>query len=114
MFEDNAVETGHIEYFLAKVEMKHCNVMINGRNIFDHLLKNDLIRYDNIKKIATGQKDYYASDCLPDYLYFKEHYKMIAIDISKQQAPDTDPKAIQRIYFTGDLDRTAIIVFIME
>ena len=40
-----------------------------------------------------------------DHSYFKEHYKLIAIDWIKQQALDTDPKAIQQISFTGNLDR---------
>ena len=44
--------------------------------------------------------------CLLDYSYFKENYKMIAIDLSKQQTLDADPRAIQQINFTSDLDRT--------
>ena len=68
--------------------------------------RNDLRTYDNIEKFTTGQKDYYAPGCLPDYLYFKQHYNMIAIDISKLQALDTNPKAILKIYFTGNLDWT--------
>ena len=42
--------------------------------------------YDNIWKIATGQGDDYTTGCLLDYIYFKKHYKLIAIDLSKQQA----------------------------
>ena len=41
-----------------------------------------------------------------DYPYFKENYKMIAIDLSKQQALDADPRATQQINFTANLDRT--------
>ena len=37
--------------------------------------------------------------------YFKDHHKMIAIDLSKQQALDADPRAIQQINFTANLDR---------
>ena len=40
-----------------------------------------------------------------DYPYFKENYKLIAIDLSKQQALDADPRAIQQINFTANLDR---------
>ena len=61
--------------------------------------------YENIRKIATGQGDDYATVCLLDYPYFKDHYKMIAIDLSKQQALDADPRAIQQINFTANLDR---------
>ena len=49
-----------------------------------------------------------------DYNYFKEHYKMIAIDLSKQQELDSDPKAIQQINFTGNLEQQATIFFIIE
>ena len=40
-----------------------------------------------------------------DYPYFKENYKLIAIDLSKQQELDADPRAIQQINFTANLDR---------
>ena len=48
--------------------------------------------YENIRKIATGQGNYYTSDCLLDYNYFKNYYKLIAINLSKQQVLDDDPK----------------------
>ena len=52
-----------------------------------------------------------------DYNYFKNYYEMIAIDLSKQQALDADPKTIQQINFTANLDRigqTAMYVVIEE
>ena len=58
----------------------------------------------NIRKIATGQGDDYRNGCLLDYPYFKNHYKMIALDLSKQQALDADPRVIQQIDFTANLD----------
>ena len=48
--------------------------------------KNDLKTYENVWKMATGQGDDYRTSCLLDYDYFKEYYKPIAIDLSKQQA----------------------------
>ena len=39
-----------------------------------------------------------------DYPCFEGHYKMIAVDLNKSQAPDTDPRAIQKIDFTENLD----------
>ena len=48
--------------------------------------------YENIRKIATGQGNYYTSDCLLDYNYFKNYYKLIAINLSKKQVLDDDPK----------------------
>ena len=48
-----------------------------------------------------------------DYNYFKEH-KMIALDLSKQQELDSDPKAIKQIKFTGNLENQSTIFFIIE
>ena len=79
--------------------------MINGENFFDQPIKNNNITYDNIGKITTGYDGDYTTGCLLDYLYFIETYKMIAVDLSKQKALDFDPKAIQQINFTANLDR---------
>ena len=51
-----------------------------------------------------------------DYAYFRDIYKMIAIDLSKQQLLHADLKAIQQINFTANLDRTGNtrIFFILE
>ena len=79
--------------------------MINGENVFDQPIKNNKVTYENIRKIVTGQGDYYATGCLLDYQYIKDYYKMIAVDLSKQQALDADRRAIQQINFTANLDR---------
>ena len=79
--------------------------MFGGKNFFDQPAKNDKVKYENIRKIATGQGDDYTSGCLLDYSYFKDYYKMIAVDLSKQQALDADLKAITQINFTANLDR---------
>ena len=63
---------------------------------------------------SSGNIFTYATSCLLGYPYFKEFYKMIAIDLSKQQAPDADPKVIQQIRFIGNLGRQAIIFFNIE
>ena len=68
--------------------------MLSLRNFFDQPM-NNIKTYEHIRKNATGQGDDYTTGCLLDYLYFKENYKMIAIDLSKQQALDADPRAIQ-------------------
>ena len=73
---------------LPNVEIKKYNNMINGENFFDQPIKNK-VTYENIRKIATGQGDDYTTGCLLDYPYFKDSYKMVAIDLSKQQALDS-------------------------
>ena len=104
-FENENDRTLHSTYYLPKVELKDYNVMIDGRNFFDQPINSMTKTYENIRKIATGQGDDYTTGCLLDYTYFKKYYKMIAIDLSKQQALDVDPKAIQEINFTANLDR---------
>ena len=78
--------------------------MIDGKNFFDQPINNNIKTYENIRKIATGKGDDYTTGCLLDYSYFKENYKMIAIDWSKEQALDTDPRAIQQINFIANLN----------
>ena len=55
--------------------------------------------YKNIWKVATGQGNGYTTCCLLDYPYFKEHYKLIAKELSKNQKLDANPKATQQINF---------------
>ena len=74
-------------------------------NFFDQPINSELKSYEDILNIATGQQDDYITGCLLDYSYFKENYKMIAIDLNKQQALDADLRAIQQINFTASLNR---------
>ena len=115
-FENATQRTSYSGYYLPNVEIKNYNVMINGENCFDQRIKNNEVTYKNIRKIATGQGDDYTTGCLLDYPYFKDSYKMIAVDLSKQQALDADPRAIQQINFTANLDRAGNtrIYFIQE
>ena len=90
--------------------------MIDGRNFFDQPINNMTKTYENIRKTTTSQWDDYTTGCLLDYIYFKDHNKMIAIDLSKQQALDANPRAIQQINFTANLDRegNTTMFFIIE
>ena len=115
-FENDNDRTVDEQYYLPTVEIKDYNIMINGENFFDQPIKNNKVTYDNTRKIATGQGDCYTTGCLLDYPYFANAYKMIAVDLSKQQALDADPRAIQQINFTGNLDRAGNtrVYFILE
>ena len=103
-------------YNLPTVEIKDYNIMINRENFFDQAIKSNKVTYENIRKIATGQGDDYTTGCLLDYSYFVDTYKMIAVDLSKQQALDADPRAIQQINFTANLNRAGNtrIYFVLE
>ena len=71
--------------------------MIDGKKCFDQPIENN----ENLRKIATVS----TTACLLDYHYFKDNYKIIAVDLCKQQALDADARAIQQVNFTGNLDR---------
>ena len=90
--------------------------MIDGRNVFDQPINSMNKTYENIRKIAAGKGDGYTTGCLLDYPYFKENYKMIAKDLSRQNELDADSRAIQQINFTANLDRAGntTIFFIIE
>ena len=63
-------------------------------------------KHDEIRKIATGKGDDYTTinkHSLLDYQYFKDHYQLIAVDLSKQKELDADPKDNQQIEFYGKL-----------
>ena len=104
-FENDTERISKKRYYLTNVEIKHYNVMIYGKNFFDQPVKNDKVTYENIRTIATGQGDDYTTGCLLDYIYFKNYCKMIAVDLTKQQVLDADPKAIQQINSSANLDR---------
>ena len=82
-FENENGRISHATYYLPKVEIKDYNVMIDGRNFFDQRINSINKTYENIRKIATGKGDDYTTGCLLDYPYFKENYKIIAIDLSR-------------------------------
>ena len=83
------------------MQVKPCRFGI----FFDQPVENDKVTYENIRKISTGQGDDYTTGCLLDYTHLKKYYKMIAINLSKQQALDADPRAIQQINFAANSDR---------
>ena len=71
--------------------------MIDGKNFFDQPVRHDLISYDSVQEIVTGQGDGYTTSCLLDYNYFKNYYKMIAI-----------------VNFSGNPEQQAVLFFIIE
>ena len=115
-FENEDQRKSHSSYYLPKIEIKDYNVMIDGKNVFDQPINSMAATYENIRKITIGQEDDYTTECLLDYSYFKNHYKMISMDLSKQQTLDADPRTIQQINFRANLDRTenTTMFFIIE
>ena len=114
--EDIDGRISYERYCLPLLEIKEYKVVINGRNIFDQSVKNNLITYDKIQKISTREGDNCKTGSLLDYNYLNSYHKMIVIDLSKQQALDADPKAMQQIHFTANLDQegSTTLFFIIE
>ena len=80
---NRVLRNSHTKYFLPRVNITNYNVLIDGKNIYYQPI-NDLVKqYDEIRKTATGQGDDYTTGCLLDYQYFKDHYQLIAVDLSK-------------------------------
>ena len=105
--DDTAGIKNNKKYFLRRGEIKNCNVLIDGRNFHDQPI-NDLIKqYDEIRNVSTGYGDDYTTGCLLDYGYFKDNYRLIAVDLSKQKVSDADPRAIQQIIFQGVVEEDA-------
>ena len=95
-------------YFLPRGEIKNYNVLIDGRNFYDQPINDIEKQYDEIRKISTGYGDDYITVFLLNYAYFKDNYKLTAVDLSKQKALDTDPRAIQQIAFKELLEEQII------
>ena len=66
---------------------------------------SDIKRYEEIRKLTTGQGEDYTTGCLLDYDYIKNHYRLMAVDLSRQKELDAYPKSIQQIEFVGQLKK---------
>ena len=105
----------------AKFEIADCKLYVpivtlsaDGNTFFELPIKNIEETYEKIIQI-TDDSGYYTGGNLLDYEYFKEHYKLIAIDLSKQiELENKDIK--QQINFIGNLERDdgAVMFFIIE
>ena len=63
---------------------------------------------------ATAQGDDYTTGCLLDYQYFKDHYNLIAVDLSKKKKLDADSRAIQQIELYGMLKTNSQVCTVLE
>ena len=90
-------------YYTPKVRINDFNVLIDGKSFFDLPVKNEEEAYEKI----VYNNDYTTGNLL-DYAYYKKHYKLIAVDLSKQ----TKLKDPKQINFIGKLSRnTGVTMF---
>ena len=113
-FETEDDRTSYYKYYMPSVEIKDYNVLTDGNAFFQLPIKNIEETYEKIIQI-TDYSGYYTRGNLLDYEYFKKHYKLIEIDLSKQiELENKDIK--QQINFIGNLERDngAVMSFIIE
>ena len=90
-------------YHLPKGFIDNYNVINNTKNFYNQPNDSDIKRYEEIRKLTTGNGEDYTTGCLLDYDYIKNHYRLIAVDLSRQKELDADTKAIQQTEFVGQL-----------
>ena len=100
------------QFCLPTVMVKDFNVIIDKLAFFDLPIKTEEEAYE--KNIDISRNNEYTTGNLLDYVYFKKHYKLIAIDLSKQQVLQENEDIIQQINFIGKLEEAANIFIIIE
>ena len=111
----NRVErNSHRKYFPPRVKITKYNVLIDGRNFYDQPISDEIRKYDELRKVTLGKGDDYTTGCLLGYKYFKNHYQLIAVDLSKQKELDADRRSIQQIEFYAMLDTNSQILTVLE
>ena len=89
--------------YLPKGIIKNYSIIIKGKYFHYQAIDSDIKRYEEIRKLTTLQGEDYTTECLLDYAYFKNHYRVIAIISSRQKELDADPKPIPEIKLFGSL-----------
>ena len=85
-------------------------MIINGKSFYDQGIDSDIKRYEEIRKLTTGQGEDCTTGCLLDYDYIKSHYRLMAVKLSRQKELNTDPKAIQQKELVEQLKNPGDIV----
>ena len=105
---------GQQKYYLPRNSLNIYYVIIVGRNFYDNPIESDIEKYRELKKIMIGKGEDYTPESLLDYNYFDNHYKLVAVDLSKQKELDADPRAIQQIEFKYMLGTNSRIYWVLE
>ena len=104
---------GRKQYYLPRIDLNKYNVIIDGRNFYDNPIECDIEKYRELKKVMIGKGEDYTTGSLLDFNYFKKHYKLVAVDLSKQKELDADPRAIQQIEFKYMLGTNSTIYWVL-
>ena len=102
------------KYYLPRIDLNKYNVIIDGRNFYDNPIESDTEKYRELKKVMIGKGEDYTTGSLLDYNYFKKHYKLVTVDLSKQKELNADPRAVQQIEFKYMLETNSTIYWVLE
>ena len=102
------------KYYLPRNDLNEYNVIIDGRNFYDNPIENGIEKYRELKKVMIGKGEDDTTGSLLDFNYFKKHYKVVAVDLSKQKELDAHPRAIQQIEFKYMLGTDSTIYWVLE
>ena len=102
------------KYYLSRIDLSKYDVIIDGQNFYDNPIESDIEKYRELKKVMIGKGEDYTTGSLLDYDCFKRHYKLVAVDLSKQKELDADPRAIQQIEFKYVVETNSTIYWVLE
>ena len=106
---------GQRKYYLPRISLNKYNVIIDGKFFYDNpIIESDIEKYRELKKVMIGKGENYTTGTLLDYNYFDKHYKLVAVDLSKQKQLDADPRAIQQIEFKYMLETDSTIYWVLD
>ena len=105
---------GQQKYYLPRIDLNKHNVIVGGRNFYDNPIESDIEKYRKLRKVMIGKGEDYTTGSLLDYNYFKKHYKLVSVDLSKQKELDADPRAIQQIEFKYMLGTNSTTYWVLE
>ena len=103
---------GQRKYYLPRIDLEKDYVIIDGRNFYDNPIESDIEKYRELKKVMIGKGEDYTTGSLLDFNYFNEHYKLVAVDLSKRK--ELDPRAIQQIGFKYMIGTDSTIYWVLE
>ena len=88
---------GQRKYYLPRIDLEKYNVIIDGRNFYDNPIESDIEKYRELKKVMIGKGEDYTTGSLLDFNYFDKHYKLVAVDLSKQKELDADREQFNKL-----------------
>ena len=105
---------GRRKCYLPRNDLEKYNVIIDGRNFYDNPIESDIEKYRELKKVMIGKGEDYTTGSLLDCNCFDKHYRLVAVDLSKQKELDADPRAIQQTEFKYMLETNSTIYCVIE